>query len=268
MQSVPRPLSTRRARGCCSGRQRAVDRCVETDAGRTGILIVHDLDVTGQAFEVEAVGDQLLTPVVAPTRGADRAGRSTIFGRDRSRGRPLPGRSAPACRARRSARRTLLCSPYVRSQSILASPGAPRPCQRPVASTLFASGPRAPPLYPNGVHIASRHIACRDEEIHDGLADRPGDSSAGCDLSGPHNVHNGGTGITDSRSCRKRAAMSCELTSTTPFSLDRRSSAMQHRGQTKFRKGFARECVAVLQPPPPGLARDRQGALPGLRKLT
>ena len=35
---------------------------------------------------------------------------------------------------------------------------------------------------------------------------------------------------------------------------------MQHRCQTKFRKGFARECVAVLQPPPPSLARDRQGA--------
>ena len=44
----------------------------------------------------------------------------------------------------------------------------------------------------NGVHIASPHVACRDEKIHDGLADRPGDNSVGCDVSGPHEVHNGG----------------------------------------------------------------------------
>ncbi len=35
---------------------------------------------------------------------------------------------------------------------------------------------------------------------------------------------------------------------------------MQHRCQTKFREGFARERLAVMKPPPPSLARDRQGA--------
>ena len=146
---VPRPLSTRRARGCCSGRQRAVDRCVETDAGRALVIRRPRPRRHRPGFRSGGRWRSTPHPSVAQTRGADRAGRSTIlWPRSIPWGASRPGRSAQACRARRCARRTLLCSPYVRSQSILASPGARRPCQRPVASTLFASGPRAPLLPP------------------------------------------------------------------------------------------------------------------------
>ena len=145
----PRPLSTRRARGCCSGRQRAVDRRVETNARRA--LVIRRPRARRHRPGCRSGGRWRSTrhPSVAQTRGADRAGRSTILSpRSFPWGASRPGPSAQACQARRRARRTLLCSPYGRSQSILAAPCARRPCQRPMASTLSASGPRAPLLSP------------------------------------------------------------------------------------------------------------------------
>ena len=146
---VPQPLSTRRARGCCSGRQRAVDRGLETDAGRA--LVIRRPRPRGLPSGYRSEGRWRSTshPSVAQTPGADRANRPTILER---RSIPWaasrPERLTLARQARRSAGRTLLRSPCVRCQSILASPGARCPCQRPVASTLFAFGPRGLLLRP------------------------------------------------------------------------------------------------------------------------